>query len=125
MQTPEAKNIVMFQKSLESKVQVPVDKSVDNIAAVPGQVEKAAEEQSTVQEIHEKIEGKAADEALPGESQTVVEVSGDETYNIEQTVLRRGPSAVDEGIRLINFPRHRFRSSANKGCQMFLAHGIQ
>jgi hypothetical protein len=36
MQTPEAKNIVMFQESLESKVQVPVDKSVDNIAAVPG-----------------------------------------------------------------------------------------
>jgi hypothetical protein len=78
-----------------------------------------------VQEIHEKIEGKAAGEALPGESQTVVEVSGDETYNIEQTVLRRGPSAVDEGIRLINFPCHRFRSSANKRCQMFLAHGIQ
>jgi transcriptional regulator len=60
MQTPEAKNIVMFQESLESKVQVPVDKSVDNIAAVPGQVEKAAEEQSTVQEIHEKIEGKGS-----------------------------------------------------------------
>jgi hypothetical protein len=55
MQTPEAKNIVMFQESLESKVQVPVDKSVDNIAAVPGQVEKAVEEQTTVQEIHEKI----------------------------------------------------------------------
>jgi hypothetical protein len=32
------------------------------------------------------VEGKGAAEALPGESQTVVEVSGDETYSIEQTV---------------------------------------
>jgi hypothetical protein len=33
--------------------------SVDNIVAVSGQVEETAEEQTTVQEIFEKIEGKA------------------------------------------------------------------
>jgi hypothetical protein len=93
-QTPEDKNIadaimehsVMFQETLESKVEVPVEETVDNIAAIPGQVEETAEEQTTVEEIYEKIEGKAAAEALPGESQTVVEVSGEETYSIEQSV---------------------------------------
>jgi hypothetical protein len=103
----------MFQESLESKVQVPVEESVDNIAAIPGQVEETAEEQTTVQEIYEKIEGKVAAEALTRESQTVLEVSCDQTFSIEQTVLRRGPSTAVEGIRLINFPRHRFESSAS------------
>jgi hypothetical protein len=76
-----------------------------------------------VQKIYEKIEGKAAAEALPGESQTVIEVSGDETYSIEQTGLRRGPSATAEGIRLIIFPCHRLERSTIKRRQMFRAHG--
>jgi hypothetical protein len=88
-QTPEDKNIadaimehtVMFQET-ESKVEVPVEESVDNIAAVPGHVEETAEEPTTVEEICEKIEGKTAAEALPGEtegSKTADEASNEKT----------------------------------------------
>ncbi|GJN14640.1 hypothetical protein PR202_gb01488 [Eleusine coracana subsp. coracana] len=75
-QTPEDKSMVdatlessvIVEETLDSKVEVPVEESVDNIAAVPAQAKETTEDQTTAEAMDEKIENKAAAEALPGEA---------------------------------------------------------
>ncbi|KAK3138545.1 hypothetical protein QOZ80_5AG0370320 [Eleusine coracana subsp. coracana] len=76
-QTPEDKSMVdatlecsvIVEETLDSKVEVPVEENVDNIAAVPAQAKETTENQTTAEAMDEKMENKAAAEALPGEAQ--------------------------------------------------------